>query len=247
MNNRIVVWGLASLFVACAIAAAGFFHFRPFSPDRSKYPVRGVDVSHHQGQIDWRRVAADDVAFAVIKATEGGDHVDDAFARNLEEARAAGLAVGAYHFFTFCRPGADQARNFISVVPHDRPLLPPVVDIEFAGNCPRRPTPEQLSAELAAFIAPVEAAFGKPTIVYLTDVAAQAYSGHIVARPLWLRSLLLEPDNDDWVIWQYHDQGRIDGINGDVDLNVLQGGAAVLQALVSAQDRSLGASPLPVD
>lgn len=233
LKSRIVLLSLASLVLACFVAAGGYLYFRAFSPDRGKYPVRGIDVSHHQGRIDWRRVAGDDVAFAVIKATEGGDHVDDAFATNLREARAAGLAVGAYHFFTFCRPGADQARNFISVVPHDQPLLPPVVDIEFGGNCPQRPTPEQLSAELAAFLAPVEAAFGKPAIVYLTDEAADAYAGRIAARPLWLRSLLLQPDRDDWVYWQYHNMGRVDGIKGDVDLNVLQGGPAVLDALVA--------------
>ncbi|RUY24208.1 lysozyme, partial [Mesorhizobium sp. M7A.F.Ca.US.001.04.2.1] len=128
-------------------------------------------------------------------------------------------------------PGADQAKNFISVVPHDQPLLPPVVDIEFGGNCPQRPTPEQLNAELAAFLALVEATFGKPAIVYLTDEAAQTYAGRIAARPLWLRSLLLEPDRDDWVYWQYHNRGRVDGINGDVDMNVLKGGPAVLAAL----------------
>lgn len=54
--------------------------------------MRGIDVSHHQGDIDWQRVAADDVAFAIIKATEGGDHIDDAFATNLSEARAAALS-----------------------------------------------------------------------------------------------------------------------------------------------------------
>ena len=231
--------GLASLVLVCFVAASFYLYFRAFSPDRGKYPVRGIDVSHHQGQIDWRRVAADDVAFAVIKATEGGDHVDDAFSTNLREALAAGLAVGAYHFFTFCRPGADQAKNFISVVPHDQPLLPPVVDIEFGGNCPQRPTPEQLRAELAAFLTPVEAAFGKPAIVYLTDEAEQVYAGRIAARPLWLRSLLQQPDRDDWVYWQYHNKGRVDGINGDVDLNVLQGGPAVLAALSAASPGSI--------
>jgi lysozyme len=234
LKNRIVLWGAASLILAGLVAAAGLFYFHTFSPDRSNYPVRGIDVSHHQGKIDWLRVAADDVAFAVIKATEGGDHVDDAFAANLREARAAGLAVGAYHFFTFCRPGADQARNFISVVPRDQPLLPPVVDVEFVGNCPQRPSPEQLNAELSAFLGPVEAAFGKTAIVYLTDDAADAYAGHIEGRPRWLRSLALRPSQDGWIYWQYHDQGRVDGISGDVDLNVLQGGQETLAALFAA-------------
>ncbi|TGQ66767.1 lysozyme [Mesorhizobium sp. M00.F.Ca.ET.186.01.1.1] len=233
MKNWIILWGSVSLVLAGLAVAGGFLYFRTFSPDRDRYPVRGIDVSHHQGQIDWRRVAADDVAFAVIKATEGGDHVDDAFAGNLRAARAAGLAVGAYHFFTFCRPGADQAKNFISVVPRDGPLLPPVVDIEFGGNCPQRPSPEQLNAELQAFLGPVEAAFGKKAIFYLTDEAADTYAGQIATRPLWLRSLLLRPDRDDWIYWQYHNRGRVDGINGDVDLNVLQGGQERLAALLA--------------
>lgn len=244
MKNRIILWSAASLVVAGIVAASGFFYFKTFSPDRDSYPVRGIDVSHHQGQIDWQRVAADDVAFAVIKATEGGDHVDDAFATNLREARAAGLAVGAYHFFTFCRPGADQAKNFIAVVPRDQPLLPPVVDIEFGGNCPQRPSPDQLNAELEAFLGPVEAAFGKTAIIYLTDEAAETYAGQIVARPHWLRSLLARPSQDDWIYWQYHNRGRVDGISGDVDLNVLQGGQEKLAALFAAPE-SAPAQTLP--
>ncbi|WP_054308803.1 GH25 family lysozyme [Mesorhizobium sp. 1M-11] len=222
---RVVVVALTA---AGVLAAIGFWYFRAFSPDRQRYPVRGVDVSHHQGKIDWRRVAADDVAFAVIKATEGGDHVDDAFATNLSEARAAGLAVGAYHFFTFCRPGADQARNFLSVVPRDQPMLPPVVDIEFGGNCPRRPTPEELRTELNAFLELVEAQFGKPAIVYLIGEAVDLYETVIPARERWVRSLVLHPGNENWVYWQYHNRGHVDGIEGAVDLNVLQGTPARL-------------------
>ena len=234
MRTRIVFWSFACLVVAGVVAAGAFLLFRGFSPDRSEFPIRGIDVSHHQGKIDWRRVAADDVSFAIIKATEGGSHVDTAFAENLREARAAGLAVGAYHFFTFCRPGADQAKNFISVVPRGEPLLPPVVDIEFGGNCPQRPSPDQLNAELAAFLGPVETAFGKQAIVYLTDEAAEAYSRSIVTRQRWLRSLAMKPSENDWIYWQYHNMGRVDGISGDVDLNVLKGGRETLAELFSA-------------
>ncbi|WP_296740690.1 GH25 family lysozyme [Mesorhizobium sp.] len=231
MGRRIVFWGLAGAIVACAVAVGAFFWFRGFSPDRAEFPIRGIDVSHHQGTIDWRRVAADDVAFAIIKATEGGNHVDTRFATNLREAREAGLAVGAYHFFTFCRSGADQAKNFIAVVPRGEPLLPPVVDIEFGGNCPQRPSPEQLNAELAAFLGPVETAFGKQAIFYLTDEAADTYSARIITRQRWLRSLAMKPSENDWVYWQYHNMGRVDGITGDVDLNVLKGGRDTLAKL----------------
>jgi lysozyme len=249
MLRRSRILGTVGLMLAAiAIALGGYYYYtRPFSPDRERFPVRGIDVSHHQGKIDWRRVAADDVAFAIIKATEGGDHVDDAFAGNLREARAAGLAVGAYHFFTFCRPGADQAKNFIATVPRDKPLLPPVVDIEFHGNCPQRPSPEQLAAELQAFLDPVEAVFGKPAILYLTDEADEAYKGHVAERRRWIRSLQLAPTESDWIYWQYHDQGRVDGIEGDVDLNVLKGDSRALAGLFAPvpESSSPGTSPSP--
>ncbi|TIS78038.1 MAG: lysozyme, partial [Mesorhizobium sp.] len=144
------------------------------------------------------------------------------------------LAVGAYHFFTFCRPGADQARNFISVVPRGEQLLPPVVDIEFHGNCPRRPSPAELNAELLAFLGPVEAAYGKPGILYITDETAPTYAAHIAVRQRWLRSVRGPLNDDDWVYWQYLDTGRVDGIDGDVDLNVLKGGPARLSELFAA-------------
>lgn len=223
MATRLVRVAVVVLITAGILAAIGFWYFRAFSPDRQRYPIRGIDVSHHQGKIDWRRVAADDVAFAVIKATEGGDYVDDIFATNFTEARDAGLIVGAYHFFTFCRPGADQARNFLAVVPRGQPMLPPVVDIEFGGNCPRRLTPEELRTELNAFLEPVEAQFGKPAIIYLIGEAVDLYEAVMPRRERWVRSLVLHPGNEDWVYWQYHNRGHVDGIEGAVDLNVLQG------------------------
>jgi lysozyme len=116
-----------------------------------------------RGVVDWGKVAKSDVAFAILKATEGGDYVDETFARNLAGAEA-GLVVGAYHFFTFCRPGEEQAANFLKFVPRNRSMLPPAVDIEFVGNCGARPTVADLQRELTAFLTPVEAAFGRPAI-----------------------------------------------------------------------------------
>ena len=106
---------------ALVLAAAGLIvwygwlpHYRPAIEANESY---GIDVSHHQGDIDWARVADDDITFAYIKATEGGDFVDAQFADNWEQAGANGVDRGAYHFFTLCRPGLEQAENFLRVVP----------------------------------------------------------------------------------------------------------------------------------
>lgn len=231
---RRYLFGLILIVIGCAVLGGGYMYFMSFSPDRDAYPVRGIDVSNHQGSIDWRRVAADDVSFAIIKATEGGDWVDKSFARNIAAAKEAGLAVGAYHFFTFCRPGAEQAKNFIAMVPGDMALLPPVVDIEFVGNCPEWPSSEEFAAQLAAFLDPVEAAFGKQAIVYLIGEAVDVYGGAIPVRKRWVRSLATHPGHEDWVYWQYHNSGSVDGIAGPVDLNVLHGSATLSTLLAGA-------------
>src|SRR5262245_15828853 len=96
-HSRMMRWAagvaIALVFGALVAAAGGWW-----TPWAARY-IQGVDVSWHQGAIDWRTLAADDVAFAYIKATEGGDHVDERFAFNWREAGAAGLYRGAYHFF----------------------------------------------------------------------------------------------------------------------------------------------------
>ncbi len=211
---------LLAVLGAIAVLAAWWW-FREYRPDRDRYPVRGIDVSHHQGAIDWKKVAGDDVAFAYLKATEGGDFRDRAFARNWREARDAGIAVGAYHFFTFCRPGADQAANFLAVVPVEADELQPAVDLEFGGNCGRTPDGATMRRELDAFLAPVEQAYGKPALLYVTPEFLGAYRKQLPTRALWRRSILRTPDGTaPWQVWQYHNRGDVDGIVGPVDLNV---------------------------
>lgn len=229
--GRFVIAALGLIVVAGLIAVAGYVYYITYSPDRSHYPLRGIDVSRHQGIIDWPRVAADDVSFAIIKASEGGDYVDQQFARNVTAARAAGIAVGAYHFFTLCRPGAEQAANFLAQIADARVLLPPAVDLEYEGNCKAKPPAEKVRAELEAFLGPVEAAFGRPAIFYVTYGFYDDYYSSLPKRALWTRWIAWPPQTRDWLIWQYHNRGHVDGIGGDVDLDILNGDAQTLAGL----------------
>lgn len=72
------------LAAAAVLYINGYWHFN--YPSRNKYPVRGIDVSHHQGKIDWQRVQAEDIHFVFIKATEGSSHKDAEFNRNWDGA-----------------------------------------------------------------------------------------------------------------------------------------------------------------
>jgi lysozyme len=186
----------------------------------------GIDVSTHQHDIDWTRVRRDGVEFAYIKATEGGDFVDDRFAANWVNAKAAGVDRGAYHFFTLCRPGKDQADNFLRVAPPDPEALPPVVDLEFVGNCSGRPERDAFLHELTTFVDQVEAATGKQMVFYLLDDFDEQYGvRRALQRRSWTRRLFQRPDTEDWLIWQSSDVGTIDGIDGAVDLDVIKAGA----------------------
>lgn len=183
----------------------------------------GIDVSTHQRSIDWDRVHRDGIDFAYIKATEGGDFVDDRFAANWAAAADAGVQRGAYHFFTLCRPGADQADNFLRTVPRADDALPPVVDLEFVGNCSGRPEPDALRRELMVFVERVEAATGKKVVFYVMDDFDQRYGvRRALDRRVWVRSLFQRPATDDWLIWQSSDVATVAGIEGGVDLDVMK-------------------------
>ena len=81
-------------------------------PGFSDYEIVGIDVSAHNGDIDFDRVKAEGIEFVFIKATEGSTFKDKRFVDNVRKARKAGLKVGAYHFFRFDTPGYMQGLNF---------------------------------------------------------------------------------------------------------------------------------------
>lgn len=222
-----VVLGVIAILVL--LGTWGWYGWLPnYRPNLQAGERYGVDVSNHQGEIDWERVAADNMEFAYIKATEGGDFVDDWFERNWEGAEDAGLDRGAYHFFTLCRAGEEQAANFLEVVPRDPDTLPPVVDLELAGNCTDRPDPEWVRRELGAFLNAVESVTGQTVALYVGDDFEGEY--HLrdeLNRPIWHRRVLIRPDVDGWWIWQVHGHASVDGIDGGADLNIMRGDRSI--------------------
>lgn len=198
-----------------------------------RHQVRGVDVSHSQGAIDWPALAAGGTQFAYIKATEGADWTDARFDTNWRAAGEAGVLRGAYHFFTLCTPGAEQAAHFLATIPVDEPMLPPAIDLEFGGNCPARPPADQLRAELDDFLTAVGSALGARPVAYVTP---DFYDRYLAARPpdvhWWVRSPILQPHGAPaWTFWQYF-PGVRRGVDGHVDRNVFNGTLDELTAMV---------------
>lgn len=188
--------------------------------------VRGVDASHHQGEIDWRRVRGDRIEFAYLKATEGSGFVDPRFVANARAARAAGLRVGGYHFFSTCSPGAPQARHFVRVLrsaPADS--MPPAVDLELLGNCAEPPPRPRLLAEVEAFLRIVERATRQQAVVYAyPDFEARYGFAEALDRRQWVRRIGPVAPKRPWFIWQRDDRARIAGFSTPADLNVMRTG-----------------------
>ena len=232
-RGRLTLAALAFGAIALAVLTAAFGGW--WTPWASRY-LQGVDVSWHQGAIDWRALAADNVAFAYIKATEGGDHVDPRFALNWNESGAAGLYRGAYHFFTLCQPGARQAANFIATVPREAGTLPPALDLEHMGPCRQGPTMPDVATEARAFMDAVEAHYGLRPVIYTTREFHDAHLTELSGERFWLRSLGVAPRfrKDEWVIWQHHSRGHKRGVSGPVDLNAFRGDAEALATFAGA-------------
>jgi lysozyme len=217
-----------------AAAASAPFLYARLETARLWHDVIGVDVSSHEGDIDWTALAASSVAFAYIKATEGGDFRDRRFQDNWDGAKAAGMPRGAYHFLTQCRSGAEQAANFIRTVPREAGALPPAVDAEHMGPCSSGQTVADIRGELVAFMDAVEAHYGKRPIVYVTYEFHQAHlDGHAGTEHFWVRSLFLPPSiqKQSWLFWQFHNRGFRPGISGPVDLDAFRGSTADLAAI----------------
>ncbi|PIL12439.1 hypothetical protein P775_28460 [Puniceibacterium antarcticum] len=196
-----------------------------------RYPVHGIDVSRWQGAVDWDRARAAGVTFAYMKATEGGDLRDPMFTTYRDGARRAGVRYGAYHYFYFCRPAAEQAQWFIGNVPKDPGALPAVLDMEWnhrSPTCTRRPTGTEVRAEAMIFLDILERHYGRRPLVYTTvDFFQETGIGQLPRTEFWLRSVAAHPREVYpgmlWSFWQYTGTGIVPGIDRPVDINVFAG------------------------
>jgi lysozyme len=208
----------------------GLFQFN--HPPTERFPVRGVDVSHHQKHISWFQASLDNVQFAYLKATEGSDFRDRHFAYNWEQRRKNNIPRGAYHFFNPCVSGAAQARNFLATVPVESGTLPPVLDLESSGNCRRSISRDEMRREVARFVSVLSERYAGPPVFYITPEYYKRYfEGHEREFPKfrpWIRNVIKEPSQkpcSEWLFWQYADHARVEGMRGPIDLNVFCGSA----------------------
>ncbi|MED1850367.1 glycoside hydrolase family 25 protein [Brevibacillus borstelensis] len=194
---------------------------------RNPNNIRLIDVSHHQGVIDWPKVAADGIKGAFIKATEGVGYTDPRFLQNAKGAAAAGLQVGFYHY---CRPEtgntpAAEAEWFAKSVKGLSAALPYVLDVEGAAS---NLGGAKLTQWVQQWLSEVERLTEHRVMIYTGASFAKTYLGKELAKwPLWIAHYgvnqpMSNPTWERWSVFQYASNGAVNGIKGNVDMNEME-------------------------
>ncbi len=196
-------------------------------------PVKavGIDVSQHQGAIDWQAVQGDGIEFAFIRAAYRGTStgslvIDTRFSTNIEKARAAGIKVGVYIYSQAitAREAEEEAAFVISLISGYDLDLPLVLDYEFDESHTGRLAAAELSAEERTAV----------ILAFCEYVTEQGYSPMVYGNAHMLKEFLQTEEiekkaaiwyanyndttlTESYALWQYTESGAVAGISGNVD------------------------------
>lgn len=181
--------------------------------------IHGIDMSHYQGNVFWDMVERNSkMTYVYLKATEGGDRIDDRYESNISLAHAHGLKVGSYHFYRPATPQITQLQNFMAqCLPGEQDLVP-MIDIESTGGMGS----EEFCDSLLTFLQLVEKTYKQRPLLYtFTNFYNRHLTGRVDGYPLMIAQYNdTEPelaDGRDYTMWQYTSKGRIGGVSGYVD------------------------------
>ena len=231
---------LFAVFAAAAFAQIQHIEDRGIVPGESNGladTYDGIDVSKYQGDIDWAAIARNkNIKFAYIKATEGATYVDPRFEENIAEARKHGVKVGCYHFLRSSSTIADQFENMKRYVRREEQNLVPMIDVESMGKWSQ----QQLVDSLHAFAVMIYEHYRVAPIIYTyVNFYNRNLAGRFTNYPLFIaRYTEPEPELSDgtkYVIWQYTERGRVNGIKGNVDLSRFGNGYSVHDISIKSQ------------
>ena len=242
--RRFPWWGLL---VGCVLVVVAYivilYHFfvgplsfrwraiygEPDYPDG--YEVHGIDISHYQKNIDWEKLRNAKVndrplSFVIVKATEGLTLVDENFNDNFYRVRKNDLIRGAYHFYNPAREPIRQAEFYLKQVHLEPGDLPPILDVEKRG----RKSLSEFQHDVKTWLDVVQTVYGVAPIIYTNLDFKKRYLNEPVfdEYPLWVANYYKKKLSyeGNWVIWQYTDWGKVDGINDKVDFNLFNGDMA---------------------
>lgn len=191
-----------------------------------KNAVLGIDVSHHQGKINWEMVKNSEghkISFVYIKATQGIGWVDPMYHYNIKQARQHGYLVGSYHYFTTKSSPKEQFEHFVKHVNKSDQDLIPMIDLEENNKY----NTKTYNIKLKEFLGLINTHFKKKPIIYSQQ---GFYNTHLKNEYLkyhcWIAryNKHKEPellDNNKWTLWQFSETKKINGIKNCVDFNYM--------------------------
>ena len=236
------------------VAPSGFrwraIYGDPDYPDG--YEIHGVDISHHQGTVNWARlrnalIEQSPVRFVFMKSTEGDSHVDRNFRINFINAKESGLIRGAYHFWSNSSSPRRQAYFYLAMTPLEAGDLPPVLDIE---TKPTNISTEEFQQNILTWLHIVEDKFHVKPIIYTYYKFKDQYlsDSRFDDYPYWIAHYYVHKMEylGKWLFWQHTDAGKLPGIKGYVDLNIFNGSYYNLMQLLIPETNSVEMSDTPI-
>jgi lysozyme len=226
-------WALL-LFVLVFLTIITLYFFSPFEKKINKnsfieniplgFESFGIDVSHHQGEIDWDRLLNKEhydtiIHFVYCKATEGNSYVDTKWEYNRETLNEFGIPNGAYHFFTTKEAPKPQVDHFLTYWKQNKIDLPPVLDVETEGF-----SDEDLRKKMKIWLEEVENRTGIRPIIYTShNFFETKFKNFFPKHKFWIAAYSKKPtsiDDNRILHWQFSENGVLPGIDEEVDLNV---------------------------
>jgi lysozyme len=187
--------------------------------------IFGIDVSHHQGDINWNKVKKwkdKSIQFVYIKATEGATYVDKTYEKNFKGAKEQKILTGSYHYFRTTSSVKDQFKNFIQTISKEDQDLIPMIDVEEKKNWNNK----EFHKNFKEFLGLIENHFGQKPMIYTVNsfyninLSGKYNDYHFLIARYGKNSPNMR-DKSNWTIWQFSETGKVDGIPKLVDIDVI--------------------------
>lgn len=191
----------------------------------------GIDVSEHNGTLDWAKIKAAGISFAIIRDGYGVSHTDNCFKRNMEGALAQGIHVGIYHFSYALNPaGAKKEAEFVLKLlePYKGKITLPVFfdfeydTVSYAKKQGVTLGKESFNAHTTAFCDTIQAAGYRAGVYYNLDYLRNYVDKDRIGKyAQWYAQYADKASTNSWDFWQYSSSYTIPGCSGRFDINVM--------------------------